>query len=370
MKPYLIALAFIALFPLLAGYLVLLERKLLADFQARLGPMRVGPHGILQPLADALKLLLKEDLVPAAADRFLFYLAPVISVAMALASFAVIPVSRYLTIADVNVGLLLLAAMAAVGVFGLILGGWSSNSNYSLLGALRGAAQLISYEVALMLAMLTVVMQAGTLSLSGIVEAQLARGSWFLFANYGLMALSFFLFFIAAVAEINRAPFDLPEAESEIVAGYHTEYSGFRWALFMLAEYANILIICCLAATLFLGGWLRPFPSLPSLAWPMNSLLPALLLAFSAYGCFRMRLFPFSALLALGAALLLIPAVGAALSAPLWFFLKAAAIFYLLIWFRASWPRLRYDQLMDLGWKRLIPLALASLLANSLAGLL
>lgn len=370
MKPYLIALAFIAVFPLVVGYLVLLERKLLADFQARLGPMRVGPHGILQPLADALKLALKEDLVPRAADRFLFYLAPVVSVSMALASFAVIPVSRYFTIADVNVGLLLIAAMAAVGVFGLILGGWASNSGYSLLGALRGAAQLISYEVALALAMITVVMQSGTLSLGGIVEAQLTRGLWFLFANYGLMLLSFFIFFIAAIAEINRAPFDLPEAESEIVAGYHTEYSGFRWALYMLAEYTNIFIVCCLAATLFLGGWLRPFPSIGWLAWPMESLAPALLLAFSAYGCYRMRLLLFAVPLAAGAAAFLLPAVGEALSGPVWFFLKVSAVFYMLVWFRATWPRLRYDQLMDLGWKRLIPLGLGCLLANALVGLL
>ncbi len=370
MKPYLIALVFAAAFPLVVGYLVLIERKLLADFQARLGPMRVGPHGLLQPIADALKLVLKEDLIPAAADQVLFRLAPMLSVAMAFASFAVIPVSRYLTITDVNVGLLLLASFAAVGVLGIILGGWAANSNYSLLGALRGAAQLISYEVALALAMLTVVMLAGTLSMVGIVEAQQQQGVWFIFGNYGLMLMSFFVFLIAAIAEINRAPFDLPEAESEIVAGYHTEYSGFRWAFYMLAEYTNIFILCCVAVTLFFGGWLRPFASVEWLAWPMDSLVPSLLLGLSAYGCWRMKLWPFTVLLGLAGAVFLVAEVGQLAGAPIWFFLKVAAVFYVLIWFRASWPRLRYDQLMDLGWKRLIPLALGLLLANAVVGMI
>jgi NADH-quinone oxidoreductase subunit H len=369
-KPYLIALAFVAAFPLAVGYLVLLERKLLADFQARLGPMRVGPHGLLQPIADALKLVLKEDLAPRAADPLLFRLAPMVSVATAFAGFSVIPVSRYLTITDVNVGVLMLAAFAAVGVLGIILGGWSANSNYSLLGALRGAAQLISYEVALALALLTVVMLAGTMSMAGIVEAQLEQGRWFVFSNCGLMGLSFLVFLIAAVAEINRAPFDLPEAESEIVAGYHTEYSGFRWAFYMLAEYTNIFILCCLTVTLFFGGWLRPFANVAALGWVMDSLAPALLLGLSAWGCARMRLWPFAAGMGLAALVVLAPQVGQVASAPFWFFLKVGAVFYLLVWFRASWPRLRYDQLMDLSWKRLIPLALGLLLANAVVGMI
>jgi len=368
--PYLIAITFVAVFPLVAGYLVLAERKLLADFQARLGPMRVGPHGLLQPIADAVKLLLKEDTVPKDADKFLFYLAPIVSTCTAFAAFAVIPITKLINIADVNIGILLIAALAAVGVFGIILGGWASNSNYSLLGALRGAAQLISYEVALGLAMITTVMLAGTLSMTGIVEAQFNQRIWFVFGNYGFMLLSFFIFLIAAVAEINRAPFDLPEAESEIVAGYHTEYSGFRWALYMLAEYANIFIICCVSATLFFGGWLRPFPNVEWLQWPVDSFFPFALFAASAYGCWRMKLWPFAALLAFAAIAFLWPTFATLASGPFWFFFKASAFFYVLVWFRASWPRFRYDQLMDLGWKRLIPLALGSLLANAVLGML
>ncbi len=368
--PYLMALGFAAGFPLAVGYLVLAERKLLADFQARLGPMRTGPHGLLQPLADALKLVLKEDLVPERADHFLFYLAPVISIGTAFAAFAVIPVTKLLNISDVNVGLLLISAMAAVGVFGLILGGWSSNSNYALLGAMRGAAQLISYEVAMGLALVSVAMMAGTLSMAGIVEAQLTQRVWFVFGNYGFMLLTFFVFLIAAVAEVNRAPFDLPEAESEIVAGYHTEYSGFRWAFYMLAEYTNIFIVCCVAVTLFFGGWLRPFPNVAWLGWPMEALVPLVLGGLCAYGCWRMKLWPLVGLFALGGAVFLIPLVRELAAGPFWFFLKLSGIFYVLVWFRASWPRMRYDQLMDLGWKRLIPLALACLLGNAILGML
>ena len=368
--PYLLAIAFTAAFPLVAGYMVLVERKLLADFQARLGPMRVGPHGLLQPIADAVKLRIKEDLVPKDSDKFLFYLAPIVSLATAFASFAVIPITKTIQIADVNVGILLISALAAVGVFGIILGGWASNSNYSLLGALRGAAQLISYEVALGLAIVSAVMLSGTLSMTGIVEAQYNQRIWFIFGNYGFMLLSFFIFLIAAVAEINRAPFDLPEAESEIVAGYHTEYSGFRWALYMLSEYTNIFIICCVAATLFFGGWLRPFPNITWLEYPMDAVFPFALMAVSAYGCWRMKLWPFTVLLGLAGATFLIPTVATLLSGPFWFFLKVSLVFYVLVWFRASWPRLRYDQLMDLGWKRLIPLALGSLFGNAILGML
>ncbi|MDX2268577.1 MAG: NADH-quinone oxidoreductase subunit NuoH [Bryobacter sp.] len=368
--PYALALIFAMIFPFVAGYMVLAERKLLADFQARLGPMRVGPHGILQPIADALKLMLKEDLVPASADRFLFYLAPSLSVATALASFAVIPVTQHLRIADVNVGLLLVLAMGAVGIFGLVLGGWSSNSHYALLGSLRAVAQLVSYEVALGLAAVSAIMLGGTLSLGGIVEAQRQQGVWFLFGNYGFMILSFYVFLLAAVAETNRAPFDLPEAESELIAGYHTEYSGFRWALYMLSEYTNIFIVCCLAATLFLGGWLRPFPNVGWLEYPMNNLFPAGLCAACIYGLVRMRLLLFVAPFAGLGLLFLWPAAAELLSPPFWFFLKASGFFYLLIWFRATWPRFRYDQLMHIGWKRLIPLALFSLFGNAILGML
>ena len=259
--PLAVTVVIIAVFPLVAGYLTLVERKVLADFQVRLGPMRVGPHGLLQPIADALKLMLKEDIIPTDADQSIFWMAPVISTFTALTSFAVLPFSQFLYVADVNVGILVILAMSAVGILGIILGGWSSNSHYPLLGALRSAAQLVSYEVALSFALLSGLMVAGTLSMQGIVKAQAERGVWFAFSNYGFMLVPFIVYLISATAETNRAPFDLPEAESELVAGFHTEYSGFRWALYFLAEYANMFVAASVAVTLFWGGWLRPFPS-------------------------------------------------------------------------------------------------------------
>ena len=227
------ALVLLAFFPLAVGYLVLLERKVLADLQERLGPMRVGPHGLLQPIADALKLLLKEDVRPSRADQPLFVAAPLISFVAALLGFVVLPFSAGIYVADLNIGILLISAVSALGILGIILGGWSSNSHYPLLGALRSAAQLVSYEVALGLGLLAGVMVAGTLSLNAIVAYQLHAHCWIVFSNYGAMLIPFAVFLIAAVAETNRVPFDLPEAESELVAGYHTEFSGFRWALYM-----------------------------------------------------------------------------------------------------------------------------------------
>ena len=257
----LVTLVIIALFPLVAGYIVLVERKVLADFQVRLGPMRVGPHGLLQPIADALKLLLKEDIIPPESDKAIFWFAPVHFHLHRADRLRRAAVCQNIYVADVNVGLLVISAMSAVGILGIILGGWSSNSHYPLLGALRSAAQLVSYEVALSFALLSGVMVAGTLSMQGIIQAQLTRGIWFVFDNYGFMIVPFAVYIIAATAETNRAPFDLPEAESELVAGFHTEYSGFRWALYFLAEYANIFVISSVAVTLFWGGWLRPFPA-------------------------------------------------------------------------------------------------------------
>src|ERR1035437_6668576 len=275
--PILITLVIIAAFPLVAGYIVLVERKVLADFQVRLGPMRVGPHGLLQPIADALKLLLKEDIIPADSDKALFWFAPCISTFTALTAYSVLPFAKNIAVADVNVGLLVVSSMSAVGILGIILGGWSSNSHYSLLGALRSAAQLVSYEVALAFALLSGVMLAGTLSMQGIVKAQLDHNVWGAFANYGFMLVPFAVYVIAATAETNRAPFDLPEAESELVAGFHTEYSGFRWALYFLAEYANVFVVSAVAVTLFLGGWLRPFPGISWLAIPFNVAFPVIL---------------------------------------------------------------------------------------------
>lgn len=379
--PLLILAAVVAIFPLLAGYMVHLERKVLADFQVRLGPMRVGPYGLMQPLADAVKLLLKEDIVPARADRWIFLAAPVVTLLAALTCFAVIPFGRAIVAMDVNVGLLVISAMSAVGILGIILGGWASNSHYPLLGAMRSAAQLVSYEVALALALLSPVMSAGTLSMVGIVEAQRSRGVWFVFDNFGFMAVPFLIFLIAATAEANRAPFDLPEAESELVAGFHTEYSGFRWALFMLAEYANIFIVASVGVTLFWGGWLRPFPNVAWLEIPLSRLFPMLTIAGAGLICFPLsRKVPNRAarrgLQGLGAALLLpalafgVPSWQPALSGLYWFLLKVAVIVYLMIWFRGTWPRFRYDQLMNIGWKSLIPLGLLSILINAVVGML
>src|SRR5437868_10547142 len=320
--PLAVTIAVIAIFPLMAGYIVLVERQVLADFQVRLGPMRVGPHGLLQPIADALKLLLKEDIIPADSDKALFWFAPIISTFTALSSFAVLPLSDWLFVADVNVGLLVILAMSSVGILGIILGGWSSNSHYPLLGALRSAAQLVSYEVALSFALLSGVMVAGTLSMQGIVHAQQERGIWFVFANYGFMIVPFTVYLISATAETNRAPFDLPEAESELVAGFHTEYSGFRWALYFLAEYANIFVVSSVAVTLFWGGWLRPFPSVKWLALPLNYGLPVLLFAGSGLATFplvkklkdpvqRKVLTLVAALLVLIGLIFLVPAVNA-----------------------------------------------------------
>ena len=375
------ALAVLAIFPFAVGYLVLLERKILADLQVRLGPMRVGPHGLLQPLADALKLLLKEDVIPSQAQQSLFIVAPVISFVTALLGFAVLPFTARIFISDVNVGVLLISAVSALGILGIILGGWSSNSHYPLLGALRSAAQLVSYEVALGLGLLAAVMAAGTLSLREIVEQQLQRHLWFVFSNYGLMVLPFLIFLVAALAETNRAPFDLPEAESELVAGYHTEFSGFRWSLYMLAEWGNILVICSVAVTLFLGGWLRPFASVSWLAFPLNAVVPFLTCAGIGLYCAarsRHMLYLYERALMLGLAILFVltgalyfvPFSSAALSGLYWFFIKLGGIIYVLVWIRGTLPRVRYDQLMTFGWYYLIPISLAGLFMNALVGML
>jgi NADH-quinone oxidoreductase subunit H len=380
MTPILTALVVLALFPLAVGYLVLLERKVLADLQTRLGPMRVGPHGLLQPLADALKLLLKEDVVPALAERRLFVIAPLISFVSALLGFVVLPFSSGIFIANVNVGILLISAVSALGILGIILGGWSSNSHYPLLGALRSAAQLVSYEIALGLGLLAAVMAAGTLNLNAIVEQQYQHRLWLLFSNYGAMIVPFLVFVIAAVAETNRAPFDLPEAESELVAGYHTEFSGFRWSLYMLAEWGNILVVSSVAVTLFLGGWLRPFPNIAWLEYSLNAIVP--LLAFGSIGfycVFRARhmfyryearmMLGLGGLFLLAGGVYLLPVSRPVLAGLFWFFVKLAGLVYLFIWVRATMPRVRYDQLMLFGWKYLIPIGLGAVALNALIGL-
>lgn len=377
--PLLTGVAIIALFPLVAGYLVLVERKVLADMQTRLGPMRTGPHGFLQPIADALKLLLKEDTIPDEADRRIFWIAPVIAAITALAALGFIPFGAGIVVADVNVGILAVAAMSSVGIIGVILGGWSSNSHYSLLGSLRSAAQLVSYEVALALGLLGGVMAAGSLSMVAAVEKQQQQQLWGVFDNYGLMIISFMIYFIASTAETNRAPFDLPEAESELVAGYMTEYSGFRWALFFLAEYAAMCVVAGVAVTLFFGGWLRPFASVAFLEVPLNVGVPLTVFGVSGIGSLylvrrlklphqRLVLIAVGLFLLVCAALFLVPPVAAALAGPFWFFFKLSLLIYSMIWIRGTFPRLRYDQLMNFGWHYLIPLGMLMLLVHAVVG--
>src|SRR6188474_2486464 len=264
----------VTLVALWVAYATYLERKISAFMQARLGPMRVGPWGLLQPIADGLKLLTKEDFIPEKADRWIFFFAPYIAVASAFIVFSVVPFGPdWAVIADVNIGLLLVLAVSSVGVLALILAGWSSNSKYALLGGLRSSAQMISYEVAMGLSLIGALMFARTLSLSGIVGAQESDSVWY----FVYQPLGFLIFLVSGIAENNRAPFDLPEAESELVAGFHTEYSGFRWALYFLAEYANIFVVSSVAVTLFWGGWLRPFPSIGWLEIPLNVAFPVIL---------------------------------------------------------------------------------------------
>jgi NADH-quinone oxidoreductase subunit H len=379
--PVVLMIVIVAVFPLMAGYIVLVERKVLADMQVRLGPMRVGAHGLLQPLADALKLLLKEDIIPTESDKFLFWFAPVISTCTALTAFAVIPFSATIRVADVNVGLLIVSATSAMGILGIILGGWSSNSHYSLLGALRSSAQLVSYEVALGLALISGVMVAGTLSLVAIVQAQQSRHIWFVFENFGLMIIPFVVYLISATAETNRAPFDLPEAESELVAGFHTEYSGFRWALYFLSEYANIFVVSSVAVALFWGGWLRPFPSVSWLAVPLDYGVPLLVFAGTGAASFvlvgklkdrnkRIGLVAVNIVMILIGLLCVVPVVNALIIDVFWFVAKVSVFVYIMIWFRGTFPRFRYDQLMNIGWKYMIPIGMGMILVNAIVGML
>ncbi len=303
---------------LLAAYLTFFERKLLAYMQIRLGPNRVGPGGWLQPIADALKLFVKEDLTPGFTERFVFLLGPILIIVPALVVFSVIPFgpSQNLFITDVNIGVLFILAVSSVGVYGIILGGWASNNKFSLMGGLRSAAQAISYEVPMGFAVVTVLVLAKSMSLVRIVEAQKQAGVWFVFPGF----IAFFIYFVCGVAETNRNPFDLPEAESELVAGYHTEYSGMKFAFYFLAEYANMVVVSSLATVMFFGGWLRPFPNVAALSF--LDVIPPLI----------------------------------------WFLLKVAFFLFLYIWFRGTFPRYRFDQLMGLGWKVLLPVSLVNLL--------
>jgi NADH-quinone oxidoreductase subunit H len=315
----------VTLVALWVAYATYLERKISAFIQARLGPMRVGPWGLLQPIADGLKLLVKEDFVPENADRWIFFFAPYIAVASAFIVFSVVPFGPdWAVIADVNIGLLLVLAVSSVGVLALILAGWSSNSKYALLGGLRSSAQMVSYEVAMGLSLIGALMFARTLSLSGIVGAQGTDSIWYVLYQ----PAGFLLFLISGIAENNRAPFDLPEAESELVAGFHTEYSGMRWSLFFMAEYAAMVVVSAVAASVFLGGWYFPFVYRLEAAGHHNLYVLVSVLVF---------------------------------------LVKVSIILYVYFWLRWTLPRFRYDQLMDIGWKWLIPSALINIALSAIA---
>jgi len=376
------AVIIVAVLPLVAGYIVLMERKVMADMQARLGPMRVGPHGLLQPIADALKLLIKEDIIPDEADKAIFWVAPLISVTAGMLAMSSLAIGPWFQIADLNVGLLFIVGISALGIFGIVLGGWSSNSHYSLLGALRSAAQLVSYETAAGMAIVGGLLLAGTLSTREIIQTQNDHGIWFVFAA----PVGFFIYVVASIAETNRAPFDLPEAESELVAGYMTEYSGFRWALYFLAEYTNMVVVAGVATTLFLGGWLRPFAGTP--AFNFLDFVPSLLMLGVAGYCFyrapkqpvkvqSIFLATVGALIILVAIILLAPLVAppgtfvasmkAGLHGAFWFLLKVGLYIYLFMWLRFTFPRYRFDQLMRLGWHFLIPLSIVNVMGIAVA---
>jgi NADH-quinone oxidoreductase subunit H len=322
------------------AYTVLLERKVLGRIQNRWGPSRVGPFGLMQPLADGIKLFLKEDLMPIASERPLFIIAPIIALTCALISISVVPFGgmqrvtvsgvsvEMFSVADLNIGLLVILGITSIGVYGIALSGWSSNNKFALLGSLRATSQMISYELALGLSLVGVVLRAQSLSLRDIVNSQSAHGmlSWNVFG--GLQFVAFFIYLMAAYAETNRAPFDLPEAESELVAGYHTEYSSMKFAMFFMAEYANMITVSCVATLLFLGG----------ASSPLGHLLPD-----DFGGPVLAAIFPI-----------------------LWFVVKVLFFLLLYIWVRGTLPRFRYDQLMSFGWKFLLPLAIANIVVTSL----
>jgi len=314
---YTLAKVLIILVPLfiVVAYYTLAERKVIGYMQVRKGPNRVGPKGLFQPFADLFKLMFKEIILPTNSNKYLFFIAPVITFAPAMAAWAVIPFNATLVFSDINAGLLYILAMTSVGVYGVIIAGWASNSKYALLGAMRSAAQIVAYEIAMGFALVGVLMAAGSLNLGQIVQSQ--AGGWSNWFALPLLPL-FIVYLISGVAETNRAPFDVAEGESEIVAGFHVEYSGMTFAVFFLAEYANMILIAILASLLFLGGWLSPLPEIID------------------------------------------HSIG-------WLFLKTGFFMFLFLWFRATFPRYRYDQIMRLGWKVLIPVTIVWLFVEGVA---
>ncbi|HXL21922.1 MAG TPA: complex I subunit 1 family protein [Candidatus Dormibacteraeota bacterium] len=368
------------------AYLTWFERKMVAHIQSRWGPHRVGPHGLLQPLADGAKFLLKEDPTPAGVDKFVYYLAPLLALTLALTSLAVIPFGPdpirvfghdiYLSITppDLNIGLLVLFAITALSVYGVALAGWSSNSKYPLLGGLRSSAQMISYELSMTLSVVGVLLMANSFNLSKIIMAQAAHPERGIFGwNIWPQLIGFFCFFTAAVAETNRVPFDLPEAESELVAGFHTEYASFKFAMFFIAEYTSMITVSCLCTIMFFGGWLSPFPA----SWHFTFYLPSLILIpFGLWVIWdgiryetiwgRLILPGIGTAIALmGIALLAFPQVNAYIQAPFWFLAKVFVFLFVYVWMRGTLPRLRYDQLMSFGWKLLLPLSIANVIVTS-----
>jgi len=365
------------------AYLTWIERKVIAHIQARWGPHRVGPHGLLQPLADGVKFIFKEDPMPAHVDKVAYFLAPFITLMLALTSLAVIPfgpqhfaVFGYesgVGIADVNISLLVLFAITALAVYGVALAGWASNSKYSLLGGLRSSAQMISYELALTLSVVGVLLIAGDFSLRSIVDQQAGSGHGLLSWNVFPQIIGFICFFIAAIAETNRVPFDLPEAESELVAGFHTEYASMKFAMFFIAEYTSMITVSCLATIMFFGGWLSPFPD----SWTFTHYLPSvLMIPFGLWVIFdgiryenlfgRLVLPVVGTVLTLiGAGLIVFPVFNDAIQGIFWFMAKVFTFLFVYIWMRGTLPRFRYDQLMSFGWKFLLPVSIANVVVTS-----
>jgi len=365
------------------AYLTWIERKVIAHIQGRWGPHRTGPHGLLQPLADGVKFIFKEDPMPAQADKLAYFLAPFLTLLLALTSLAVIPFGpqhftvfgyeSHMGIADVNISLLVLFAITALAVYGVALAGWASNNKYSLLGGLRSSAQMISYELALTLSVVGVLLIAGDFSLRNIVDQQAGSGNGLLSWNVFPQIIGFVCFFIAAIAETNRVPFDLPEAESELVAGFHTEYASMKFAMFFIAEYTSMITVSCLATIMFFGGWLSPFPD----SWTFTHYFPSvMLIPFGLWvifdglryeNLFGRVMLPGvgTALTAIGAALIVFPVVNDAIQGIFWFMAKVFTFLFVYIWMRGTLPRFRYDQLMSFGWKFLLPVSIANVVLTS-----